>query len=803
MNPLDNELRGPDYELPEELFRLFIGALPDAVTIMTNDMIYDCNSAAERLFRGERHQLCGQTCKNVFPEFQPDGQVSIDILREKIHEVLRDGKGDCQLVSQQLDGSIFRAEMTMSPMRMSGFPFILCSWRDITHGKLAGSASAAIVDKISDAIVMIDCNGLISHWNPAAELVLGYRSTEVTGKPLQTILLPERYQMAHAAAFSLFTQKGHIAHKSVELTAVRKDGREIPIELSLSADRNNKGWCAIGIIRDISERRRVEEEREQTLRKLIGDKQRAEEASRAKSNFLSMMSHEIRTPMNGIIGMTNLLIDTHLTTEQRDYTEIVRKSGENLLDLINDILDFSKIEAGKLDLDVQPFDLYTLMWDAAELSSLRAAEKGLELLCIVDPTIPKMVLGDSCRVRQIIINLVGNAIKFTNSGEIIITVSLKEERDEHVSLQFEVKDTGIGMRADRLKAIFEPFIQAEGATTRKFGGTGLGLAICKQLAESMGGKIFVTSEYEKGSTFSVTISLAKQPGHGPADDSARGNVPTELSGTRVLVIDTNSIHRAYLMTLLSQWGCVPEAAGDVESALALLGESARSNTPFHIALIDQKVRGFDCLELGQRIKSDVLANSTSLILMTALGQRVDAELLLESGVAVQMIKPVRHTKLINSISHVLRKSCTPATIKMSPSEQVGQSGSALYSAHILLAEDNVINQKVAVKTLQNLGYRVDVAANGLEALSALESTHYDIVLMDCLMPEMDGFEATARIRDVRTNVRNHAVPIIAMTANAMKEDRDNCLRAGMDDYLSKPVKKEALATILNKWMLKF
>jgi PAS domain S-box-containing protein len=607
----------------------------------------------------------------------------------------------------------------------------------------------------------------------------------------------------------------------------RKDGSTFPVEVSAQGITIDGKRLLISVVRDSTDRKQAEEALRETNRQLematclANDMAvQADMANRAKGEFLANMSHEIRTPMNGIIGMTGLLLDSELNDEQQRYAEIVRSSGESLLALINDILDFSKIEAGKLALETLDFDLLALLDDLAAILAVRAHDKGLEFICAAAPDVPAYLRGDPGRLRQIITNLADNALKFTHQGEIVVRASLVSETDDQAVLCFSIRDTGIGIPADKQELMFQKFTQADASTTRRYGGTGLGLAISKELAERMGGEIGVISpstplpsaslrvdsagrgdEEGCGSEFWFTVRLGKQAGRPQPE-----NPPfADIGGTHVLVVDDNATNREILMAQFTAWGLWAEVAPDGPTALRAIYRALDENDPFNLVVIDMQMPGMDGETLGRTITEDERLAGIRMVMMTSLGTRGDARRYQEIGFAAYATKPIRSRDLKAVLSLVLTDRAGAAARRSIVTRHMAREALSLFAgckARILLAEDNITNQQVALGILRKLGLSADAVANGVEAVKALETIPYDLVLMDVQMPEMDGIEATRLIRNSQSAVPDHGIPIIAMTAHAMQGDRERCLAAGMDDYVAKPVNSRALTEALDKWLPK-
>jgi two-component system sensor histidine kinase/response regulator len=655
-----------------------------------------------------------------------------------------------------------------------------------------------IIETAMDAIAVIDAGGRIVEWNPQAESTFGLSRGEAIGRPLLETIFP----VGSTEGFDLDllpTGTGDRANhgERVEVSARHRDGRSIPVEASVAPFQAAGGAGYSLFMRDVSDRRRAREEAHRA-EELRVTKEAAEAACRAKSDFLATMSHEIRTPMNGIIGMTELALDTELSHEQREYLGMVRSSAEALLLVINDILDFSKIEAGKLDLDPVEFGLRDGLADTLKTLSLRAHGKGLELACRIAPEVPDALVGDPGRLRQIVVNLVGNAVKFTEVGEVFVEVTLKPGDGDGVALHFAVADTGIGIPAGRVEAIFAPFEQADGSTTRRYGGTGLGLAISSRLVAMMGGRIWVESEPGQGSRFHFTARFER--GSGP--DSSHSPMPVaDVAGLKALVVDDNRTNRLILEEVLTSWGVRPSAACDGPSALAALRDAKSRGEPFNLVLLDGKMPGMDGFEVAERIGGDATLGKPSIMMLTSSGFSGEVARCRALGVAAYLLKPVKQSELLKAILAIIPGSGSVAGDRPSAHQAAAATAPPRgeHGLRVLLVEDNKVNQALAVGLLRRWGHAYTVANDGLEALEVLDRARFDVVLMDLQMPNLDGFGALAVIRQRESERPDGGhQQVIALTAHALKGDRQRCLDAGFDDYLTKPILRAQFLAALDR-----
>jgi two-component system sensor histidine kinase/response regulator len=561
------------------------------------------------------------------------------------------------------------------------------------------------------------------------------------------------------------------------------DGKHIDVSCSMSPTTYAGRPAVCAVIRDMSERNRIQAE-------LADARDAAIESARLKSEFLANMSHEIRTPMNGVVGMAGLLLETALTQQQREFTETIQTSADSLLTVINDILDFSKVESGKLQFEVLDFDLRQVLESTLDLMAERAFAKKLELVLIVDADVPTALQGDPGRLRQILTNLISNALKFTERGEVVVQASIQHVAAEGSVIRFAVRDTGIGIPEEANGRLFEAFMQADGSTTRKHGGTGLGLAICKRLVDLMGGAIGFNSVVGTGTTFWFTARFAAQP--------ASALVPTltvtALADHRALIVDDNATNRTILHHQLTNWCLDNQMVGDAEQALVALREATACGRPFSLAVLDRQMPAMDGVELARAIKADRSIAAILLVMVTSLGDLGDERELKQAGIEECVTKPIKQAQLRDCLARVL----SPQTTEIPEPRATKPSEMTPIRARVLLAEDNTINQRVALLQLRRLGCTADAVANGAEAVGALRHIPYDVVLMDCQMPEMDGYQATQIIRTTPSHFQY--VPIIAMTAHALAGDREKCIEIGMNDYVSKPVKTAELHAALVRWV---
>ncbi len=670
----------------------------------------------------------------------------------------------------------------------------------------AGALHSAILDSTNLSVIAVDLDGKITTFNRAAEAMLRYRADEVLGRYTPAIFHEPAEVAAHAAVlsarlgapvsvgmetFMAVPLRGGV--DEAEWTYIRKDGRRVAVRLSTSAlrDPQNEITGFLGVAADITQRKR-------DLEALRCAKEDAEEAARVKTAFLATMSHEIRTPMNGVMGMTSLLLDTPLSPEQRDFTEVIRVSGESLLVVINDILDYSRIESGKMYFDNQPFDLQDAVESTIELLALKAQDKRLDLVYLIEPDVPRWIYGDMPRLRQILVNLVSNAVKFTEHGEVFINVKRTEinrparempASDDVLALEFSVRDTGMGIPADKIDLLFSAFTQVDSSIARRFGGSGLGLAISKRLVEGMGGEMRVKSRAGEGATFSFSLPTAAAAALTPIEEISH----FALDGKRVLLVDDNATNLRILGLQVESWGLLHDSVSEPRVAIDMAVNAAHAGRKFDLVITDMHMpvlSGIDVAKQIHRVRPEL-----PIILLSSINVRQSEH---AANFVATLTKPARQSALLDAVVRALHLAMPSAGVAQRPNAPIFDHTLAeRYPLHILLAEDNDINQKLALRVLKSFGYLADVAANGWEVLAAVKRQHYDLILMDIQMPEMDGLEASRRIIEMWPD-ENRRPRVIAMSANAMREDLDIAAEAGMDDYVTKPIAIPALHAALER-----
>jgi len=694
---------------------------------------------------------------------------------------------------QRRDGTSLAAEKSIVMVEVSGRQLIIVDIRDISHRQhieqelaISTSQLRATFESTVDGILVTDLSRRISNmnhnftklWEIPADVLETGEDKEVVNWVMQQTANPGGFK---EELTSLYDDPAKRYSGVIELA----DGRVFEWSSQPQYMRDDIIGRVFNFV-DITQRKRAETA-------IIEAHKEAVRANQSKSDFLAMISHEIRTPMNGIIGMAGLILDTALTPEQKEYAETVKSSAESLLFIINDILDFSKVEAGKLELEILDYDLRMVLEEIIDIFAFRAREKGLEFLSIIQPDVPTLLKGDPGRLRQILTNLISNALKFTSLGEVYVEISLLKSGNNHFSLYFTIKDTGIGIPQDKISSLFASFTQVDASTTRKYGGTGLGLSIAKRLVELMGGNIGVYSEEGKGSTFWFTIPCVFQD-----RQEKPVSAPKELTGKKILVVEGNKTCARQVEIYLKQGGCEPWIVDNAEAAISEMRSAAQKRTPYKVAVIDSNIAG-GAFDLAHSIKADSSISGTALICIAPAFPHHEKDQFTTAGFAGCIAKPIKLKIFLSGLA----QSISPKPQgELSITDDYSKPPAQVYHEKILIAEDNVVNQIIARKMVEKMGFKADIVANGKEAVTALGKINYDLVLMDCQMPEMDGFEATRSIRDPSSKVIRHDIPIVAMTANAMKGDKEAVLAAGMNDYVAKPVDVKHLEDVLQRWLKK-
>jgi len=771
--------------------QLIIESVPNGILVVNSaGLITLANTPAARLFGYEKSELVGQPVEILLPAALRAAHPGHRTGFFSNPQSRSMGSGR-DLFAVRRDGSEFPVEIGLNPFEIDQEISVLCSIVDITERKLAEAAllrasqtAQLVIESVPNGILVVNPAGTITLANSQAEKLFGYNRADLVGQPVE-ILLPPALRGAHPHERRGFFQKPQARAMGTgkDLFGVRRDGSEFPVEIGLNPIEIDGVTSVLCSIVDVTERKQAE-----TKALLV---------AQMKSEFLANMSHEIRTPMNVLIGMSGLLLDTELTPDQADYTETIRRGADSLLSIINGVLDFSKLEAGKLEPDPEDFSVDTDAEETVAFFSQQALHKGLDMTCFVAADVPVWVHGDRGRLRQILTNLIGNAIKFTDEGEVSLRVCLAESQDPASVIRFEVRDTGIGIPPEVQGRLFQAFTQADGSTTRKHGGSGLGLAISKRLAEMLGGTIGVESEPCKGSMFSLLLPFgAPHAPKPPETDSG-----PEIAGMRVLVVDDVDSNRKIVEEHLRSWQAMPEGANNGLEAIAKIREAAQSGRPYGVVVLDCGMPGLSGIDVARIVSSDNRISSTPLVMLTSYDDRREMKAAKDVGILAFLTKPVRKQILRRAIAIALGPGSAVALSPAKPAEvpAVKVASRLIDGIVLLLVEDNEDNQKLAVRLLEKHGYVCDIAANGLEAVERLGRRKYPVVLMDCQMPLMDGYQATAAIRKLEAG-SSARTRIIAMTAHALPEDREKCLAAGMDDYISKPINESHMVSTIQRWL---
>lgn len=792
-----------DNQLSEERLRLVIEASPSGMLMVDKrGSIVLVNSQVERLFGYSRAELLGQPIEILVPagaKSQHPGHRDNFFAKPSVRAM---GSGR-DLFGVRKDGTQIPVEIGLNPLVSDGQQFVLASVVDITERKRAEERLRLVVEASPSGMIMMDGDGRMVLVNAQVEKLFGYDRSELIGEKME-MLVPERFRHEHPGHRRKFHAEPAARAMGMgrDLFALTKSGDEIPVEIGLNPIAMESGQFVLASVVDITERRRAEQvliDHQVELEKRVAERTKelaeardqAQSASKHKSEFVANMSHEIRTPMNAIVGMCNVLLKTKLDSRQTRYAQNVRDGANALLTVINDILDFSKMEAGRLELEVVDFDLVKTVESTCDLLATVARSKKLSLMSYIGAEVSHQFRGDPERLRQILINLCSNAIKFTSRGEVVMRAEAESVAGDIVNVRFSVSDQGIGLKPDEQERLFQPFMQADGSISRRFGGTGLGLSICKRLVSLMNGTIGVDSESGKGSTFWFVVPLERR------NQTSLFDLRKELQNVRVLIIDDDIQAQQIVHTYILSWGMRNGGALSSKEALRALRQAYVDDDPYKIVIIDYVLPENNGIDLARQILADPALATIKLILLTAFDTPGLGKEAITAGFSAYLTKPVRKSQLFDCLLGIVSGD-DKLTVASTSDTRNGPSAAARKEL-ILIAEDYPVNQQVAQHYLDELGFASHIVSNGQEAVDLLANTTFDLILMDCQMPEMDGFAATRAIRKLEMHTGGH-VPIIAMTAHAMAGDREECLSVGMDDYISKPVDPDELRVLLEKWL---